>query len=142
MLTDVTVIVLSAAVFLALILYLALEQKQREKLMGIAFFISAGGGIIMYGFGYSHGHCPCVCAGADDEHGTMATDCFHEFLESLVYAQRYGGVRDGMEVFGLFVTSARRGWLRRGRGGVGFLSHAAPPPNPLTAYPSARLTIR
>ncbi len=56
MLTDVTVIVLSAAVFLALILYLALEQKQREKLMGIAFFISAGGGIIMYGFGYSHGH--------------------------------------------------------------------------------------
>ncbi len=56
MLIDITVIVLSAAVFLALILYLALEQKQREKLMGIAFFISAGGGIIMYGFGYSHGH--------------------------------------------------------------------------------------
>ena len=53
---DMTVILISAAFFLALILYVALEQEQREKITGIAFFIAAAGGIVIYGFSYSHGH--------------------------------------------------------------------------------------
>ena len=47
------VILLSAAVFLALILYIAVEQDKREKFTGIAFFISTAGGIIIYGLSYS-----------------------------------------------------------------------------------------
>ncbi len=56
MAVDITVILLSAALFLAIILYLALEQKQRTRLMSFAFFFSAISGIILYGFAYSHGH--------------------------------------------------------------------------------------
>ncbi len=55
MVGDMTVIMLSAAVFLALILYVALEQEQREKVTGATFFLAAIGGIIIYGFIYSHG---------------------------------------------------------------------------------------
>ena len=55
MVGDMTVIMLSAAVFLALILYIALEQEQREKVTGATFFLAAIGGIIIYGFIYSHG---------------------------------------------------------------------------------------
>ena len=53
---DMTVILVSAAFFLALILYVALEQEQRERITGATFFISAAGGIVIYGFSYSHGH--------------------------------------------------------------------------------------
>lgn len=55
MMMDITVILLSCAVFLALILYVALEQEQRERVTGVAFFLSAVGGIVIYGFSYSHG---------------------------------------------------------------------------------------
>lgn len=47
------VILLSAAVFVALILYIALEQDKRERLTGIAFFLATAGGIIIYGFSYA-----------------------------------------------------------------------------------------
>ncbi|MCR5250448.1 MAG: hypothetical protein K6E50_07580 [Lachnospiraceae bacterium] len=51
------VIVFSAAVFMALILYIALEQDKRERLTGIAFFIATAGGILIYGFSYAtEGH--------------------------------------------------------------------------------------
>ncbi|MBR3516030.1 MAG: hypothetical protein IKO10_06925 [Lachnospiraceae bacterium] len=40
MIGDMTVIMLSAAVFLALILYIALEQEQREKVTGATFFLA------------------------------------------------------------------------------------------------------
>ena len=53
---DMTVILISAAFFLALILYVALEQEQREKITGATFFLAAAGGIVIYGFSYSHGH--------------------------------------------------------------------------------------
>ena len=53
---DMTVILVSAAFFLALILYVALEQEQREKITGVTFFLAAAGGIVIYGFSYSHGH--------------------------------------------------------------------------------------
>lgn len=47
------VILLSAAVFVALILYIALEQDKRERVTGIAFFLATAGGIIIYGFSYA-----------------------------------------------------------------------------------------
>lgn len=53
MIADITVILLSFAVFLALILYVALEQEQRERVTGFTFFLAALGGIIIYGFSYS-----------------------------------------------------------------------------------------
>ncbi|MBR4732611.1 MAG: hypothetical protein IK081_07560 [Lachnospiraceae bacterium] len=56
MAVDMTVILISAAFFLALVLYVALEQEQRERITSIAFFIAAAGGIVIYGFSYSHGH--------------------------------------------------------------------------------------
>ncbi len=56
MAVDMTVILISAAFFLALVLYFALEQEHRERITGIAFFIAAAGGIVIYGFAYSHGH--------------------------------------------------------------------------------------
>ena len=37
MAVDMTVILVSAAFFLALILYVALEQEQRERITGVAF---------------------------------------------------------------------------------------------------------
>ncbi|MCR5404825.1 MAG: hypothetical protein K6E91_13545 [Butyrivibrio sp.] len=53
MIADITVILLSCAVFLALILYVALEQEQRERITGICFLLAALGGIVIYGFSYS-----------------------------------------------------------------------------------------
>ena len=53
---DMTVILVSAAFFLALILYVAMEQEQREKITGATFFLAAAGGIVIYGYSYSHGH--------------------------------------------------------------------------------------
>jgi len=47
------VVIFSAAVFTALILYIALEQDKRERLTGIAFFLATAGGIIIYGFSYA-----------------------------------------------------------------------------------------
>ncbi|WP_029231068.1 hypothetical protein [Butyrivibrio sp. VCB2006] len=45
----VVVVLFSAAVFAAVILYLALNQDQREKWLGFTFFISSIGGICIYG---------------------------------------------------------------------------------------------
>ena len=56
MAVDMTVILLSAAFFVVVIFYIALEQEKRERITGIAFFIAALGGIVLYGFAYSHGH--------------------------------------------------------------------------------------
>ncbi len=56
MAVDMTVILVSAAFFVVVIFYIALEQEKRERITGIAFFIAALGGIILYGFAYSHGH--------------------------------------------------------------------------------------
>lgn len=53
---DMTVILVSAAFFLALILYVAMEQEEREKITGVTFFLAAAGGIVIYGYSYSHGH--------------------------------------------------------------------------------------
>ena len=47
------VIVISSAIFIALILYIALEQNKREKFTGIAFFLATTGGILIYGFSYA-----------------------------------------------------------------------------------------
>ena len=55
MAVDMTVILLSAALFVVVIFYIALEQEKRERITGIAFFIAALGGIVLYGFAYSHG---------------------------------------------------------------------------------------
>ena len=54
MAVDMTVILVSAALFLVVVLYIALEQEQREKITGIAFAVAAIGGIISYGFSYAH----------------------------------------------------------------------------------------
>ena len=56
MAVDMTVILISAAFFLVLLLYMLLEQEKRQKITEIAFFVSAAGGIVLYGFSYSHGH--------------------------------------------------------------------------------------
>ena len=53
MYTQISVILFSAALFLAVILFLALNSKTREKVLGFVFLISASGGIIMYGLIYS-----------------------------------------------------------------------------------------
>ncbi len=47
------VIIFSAAVFVALILYIALEQDKRERFTGITFFLATTGGILLYGFSYA-----------------------------------------------------------------------------------------
>ena len=51
--SDGAVIALSAAIFLALILYLTLDSDSRERLTGTTFFIAAVGGIVIYGFSYA-----------------------------------------------------------------------------------------
>lgn len=47
------VIIVSSAIFIALILYIALEQNKRERFTGIAFFLATTGGILIYGFSYA-----------------------------------------------------------------------------------------
>jgi hypothetical protein len=53
MMADGAVIALSAAIFLALILYLTLDSDSRERLTGVTFSIAAVGGIVIYGFSYA-----------------------------------------------------------------------------------------
>ena len=50
---SMAVILIAAAVFLFLILYIAVEQDKREKFTGIAFFLATVGGIVIYGLSYS-----------------------------------------------------------------------------------------
>ncbi|SFC59839.1 hypothetical protein [Butyrivibrio sp. YAB3001] len=50
---DVAVIVLSAAVFIAVILGVAVNQDNREKWVGVTFLAAAIGGICLYGAAYS-----------------------------------------------------------------------------------------
>ena len=51
---DVAVIVVSAAVFIAVILGIAVNQDNRERWVGLTFLIAAVGGICIYGLAYSH----------------------------------------------------------------------------------------
>ncbi len=50
---NISVILLSMAVFLAVMLYLTINEGNREKWVGIAFSIAAIGGLIIYGYAYS-----------------------------------------------------------------------------------------
>lgn len=50
----VTVVVLAAAVFTAVILYLAINQDDREKWIGVTFLIASVGGICIYGNANAH----------------------------------------------------------------------------------------
>ena len=52
--TDLAVIILSAAVFTAVILGLAVNQDNREKWVGLTFMVAAIGGLFLYGAAYSH----------------------------------------------------------------------------------------
>ena len=47
---SIVVILISAAVFLALIFYLAIDDENREKWTGFAFTVALLGGIFIYGF--------------------------------------------------------------------------------------------
>ena len=52
--TYVTVVLLAAAVFTAVILYLALNQEDRERWIGFTFLIASAGGICLYGTANAH----------------------------------------------------------------------------------------
>jgi hypothetical protein len=50
---NISNIILSVAVFFAVVLYLTINQNNREKWVGIAFSIASLGGLIVYGYAYS-----------------------------------------------------------------------------------------
>ncbi len=47
---SIVIILISAALFLALIFYLAIDDENREKWTGFAFTVALLGGIFIYGF--------------------------------------------------------------------------------------------
>ena len=50
---NLSIILLSVAVFMAMVLYLTINQDNREKWVGIAFSIASLGGLLVYGYAYS-----------------------------------------------------------------------------------------
>ena len=50
---NISVILISIAVFTAMVLYLTINQDNREKWVGVAFSIASLGGILIYGYSYS-----------------------------------------------------------------------------------------
>lgn len=50
---NLSIILFSVAVFMAMVLYLTINQDNREKWVGIAFSIASLGGLLVYGYAYS-----------------------------------------------------------------------------------------
>ena len=50
---NLSIILFSVAVFFAMVLYLTINQDNREKWVGIAFAIASLGGLLVYGYAYS-----------------------------------------------------------------------------------------
>ena len=54
MMTYLAVVIMAGAVFTAVILYLALNQDDREKWIGFTFAVASAGGICLYGTANAH----------------------------------------------------------------------------------------
>lgn len=52
---ELAVVILSSAIFVAIILYLAVNQDNRERWVGMTFFIASVGGLCIYGASYANG---------------------------------------------------------------------------------------
>ena len=50
---KLSIILFSVAVFIAIVLYLTINQDNREKWVGVAFSIASLGGLLVYGYAYS-----------------------------------------------------------------------------------------
>ena len=51
---ELAVVVLSSAIFVAIILYLAVNQDHRERWVGMTFLVASIGGLCIYGAAYAH----------------------------------------------------------------------------------------
>ncbi len=73
------VIVMAAAIFAAVILYLAVNQDKREKWIGMTFLISSTGGLCLYGAANAYGS------------GSMLADVFETVVD---VGRMFAGIND------------------------------------------------